>query len=113
MLHLETVKPGTFAILKKLMSLPEMADFYLVGGTALALQYGHRSSEDPDLFCISKFDHETIKEILLNEFGSQFSYEGNFSKIGIFCFLNDVKVDIVYYPHPLIGNPINRTYPDV
>jgi hypothetical protein len=44
MLHLETVEPGTFSILKKLMQIPDTADFHLVGGTALSLMYGHRTS---------------------------------------------------------------------
>ena len=42
MLHYETVEPGTLAILKRLMGLDALKDFSLVGGTALALRYGHR-----------------------------------------------------------------------
>lgn len=36
------------------------ADFYLVGGTALALQYGHRRSLDFDLFTTKLFENESI-----------------------------------------------------
>ena len=38
----------------------------LVGGTALALQYGHRISIDLDFFGNIEEDNETIKEVLIN-----------------------------------------------
>ena len=50
MLQTRTVEPGTLGLLKDLMSMPELEHFYLVGGTALALQLGHRISVDLDLF---------------------------------------------------------------
>jgi hypothetical protein len=88
------------------MDLSQLKDFYLVGRTALSLQYGHRISVDLDLFCNQKFDTDLIKVALEDEFGKEFEYEGNFSKFGIFCFIKDIKVDIVYYPHPIIFEPI-------
>ena len=42
MLHLETVEYSTLELLRKLQSLPILRDTRLVGGTALALQLGHR-----------------------------------------------------------------------
>ncbi len=42
MLHYSTVYPNTLELLKKLMAIPELSDFYLAVGTALALQIGHR-----------------------------------------------------------------------
>ncbi len=101
MLHLETVEPGTISLLRRLMSLPQLKDFFLVGGTALSLQYGHRISVDLDLFCTQKFDSDQIKTVLQKEFGKEFEYEGGFSKFGIFCFIQGIKVDIVYYPHAI------------
>jgi len=86
----------------KLMALPQMKSFHLVGGTALSLLYGHRKSVDLDLFTIEKFDHDLIINLLKKEFGTTFEYEGGFSKFGIFCFIESVKVDIVYYPHQII-----------
>ena len=50
MLHYETGYPATLGLLKDLMALPELSKFNLVGGTALALQIGHRISVDLDLF---------------------------------------------------------------
>lgn len=42
MLHTETVEPGTFALLERLVRIEPLKDFCLVGGTALSLRYGHR-----------------------------------------------------------------------
>ena len=55
MLHLETVEPATLGLLKNLMQLPALKNFDLVGGTALALQIGHRKSVDIDLFTSENF----------------------------------------------------------
>ncbi len=99
MLHIETVEPGTFSLLKRLMTLPSLDSFSLVGGTALSLRYGHRSSVDLDLFYHEKFDHQVIEGELMKTFGSDFFYEGGHKQFGIFCTIQNVKVDIVYFPH--------------
>ncbi len=103
MLQKQTVEPRTLSILNKLMEMPELKQFCLVGGTALSLKYGHRKSIDLDLFCTESFKNETIVKSLENLFGDKFSYRGNFSKWGVFCSVDDVKVDIVYYPHAKIA----------
>jgi hypothetical protein len=56
MLHKETVEKPTLELLIKLMNDNSLKEFVLVGGTALALQLGHRISIDLDLFSISAFD---------------------------------------------------------
>jgi Nucleotidyl transferase AbiEii toxin, Type IV TA system len=103
MLFTETVEPGTLSLLKKLMEVPSLKKFTLVGGTALSLRYGHRSSIDLDLFSHEKFDHTGIEKELMIEFGRDFVFESGHKNIGIFCNIQKVKVDIVYYPHPPIG----------
>ena len=102
MLQTKTIEPRTLSILKKLMEMPELQSFNLVGGTALALKYGHRTSIDLDLFSVEKFEHQPIIEALQKTFGDLFKHDGNFAKWGIFCFIADVKVDLVYYPHPML-----------
>ena len=102
MLQTKTVEPGTLSILKRLMEMPELQSFNLVGGTALALKYGHRTSVDLDLFSTEKFEHQPIINALQETFGTLFTYEGGFSKWGIFCFIDAVKLDLVYYPHPML-----------
>jgi predicted nucleotidyltransferase component of viral defense system len=99
MLYIETVESGTLSLLKKLMEIQSLKPFSLVGGTALSLRYGHRSSVDLDLFLHEKFDFKNIENELKNVFGSDFDYESGHKNIGIFCYIQKIKVDIVYFPH--------------
>ena len=43
-------------------------EFYLAGGTALALQIGHRDSIDFDFFCEKDFDPQTLLKNLKDIF---------------------------------------------
>ena len=72
MLSYQTVEPHTLELLKKLMAEPSLKDTRLVGGTSLALQYGHRNSVDLDFFgtldeeplsirdCLERIGHVSI-----------------------------------------------------
>lgn len=80
-----------------------MKGFHLVDGTALALRHGHRTSVDLDLFSVNNFDINLMEETLRGEFGSGFVYEPRPTSIGVFCLIDNVKVDIVRYPHPMIA----------
>ena len=102
MLYTQTVEPRTFALLKQLLDMPELASFSLVGGTALSLVYGHRISIDLDLFSDIKFDQNIVINALRQKFTEGFIYEGEFKHFGIFCFVENVKVDLVPFRHPLI-----------
>jgi hypothetical protein len=51
MLYRYTTSEELFNVLSWLMSLPELSDFRLVGGTALSLLRGRRKSVDIDMFC--------------------------------------------------------------
>lgn len=105
MLQYSTVEPRTLAILKQLMQIDELADFHLVGGTALALYYGHRKSIDLDLFLVGSFDNGRIARLLESHF-SGFAYRNLNNPIGLFGMIDDVKVDLVkYLHHPMIGTP--------
>ena len=99
MLHTETVEPRTFSLLKKLMALSALDTFSLVGGTALSLRFGHRSSDDLDLFVHEKFNHPQLINALEITFKHRFVYKQQHTQFGIFCFIDDIKVDIVHFPH--------------
>ena len=102
MLHTETVEPVTLELLKQLMGLAALKDFTLVGGTALSLKFGHRKSIDLDLFSISKFDNQELKDLLAANFESFESSVPN-NAPGVFAYIDGVKVDFVqYHFHPLI-----------
>ncbi len=68
MLHLATVEPLTLGLLKSLMGKDYLQSFVLVGGTALALQIGHRKSIDLDLFTPSEFDTDALYEKLQQDY---------------------------------------------
>lgn len=64
MLSYQTIEPHTLELLKKLMAEPSLTGTLLVGGTSLALQYGHRSSVDLDFFGTLDDDPLSIRECL-------------------------------------------------
>lgn len=66
MLSNETIEPRTLDLLKVLMQEPAFADMRLVGGTALALQYGHRQSIDLDFLEISDASRKKLKKYYPN-----------------------------------------------
>ncbi len=103
MLQAQAIEPGTLSILEKLMGLSSLQDFYLVGGTALALKYGHRLSVDLDLFGNKDFNKEFIISQLTQTFGEQFMYENTRAQWAIFCYIQNVKVDIIHYKHDQIA----------
>lgn len=102
MLRIETVEPHTLSVLNKLMQMPELQEFALVGGTALSLLYGHRMSVDLDLFSNKSFENTEIINALEKTFGSAFDNRSSNPRFGVFCFVDEVKIDIVRHPHPLI-----------
>ena len=107
MLRFETVEPYTLSVLNQLMEIPELEKFSLVGGTALSLLYGHRMSVDLDLFSNKPFENSDIIETLKRTFGDNFIMEDKPVRFGIFCYVKDVKIDIVRHPHPQIRPELN------
>lgn len=68
------VHPTIISTIKELQSLPSLFDFFLVGGTNLALRYNHRISNDIDLISnivIGKNSFEKIIDEVANLYGSQ------------------------------------------
>ena len=106
MLQYGTVNKGTLGLLKELMTMPELKDFFLVGGTALALRLGHRFSIDLDLFTLEEFDSES----LLTDIKAKFEVtEVEKSKNTLNLSIefpknsdNNVKIDLIRYAYPLL-----------
>ncbi len=103
MLHYSTIDPATLELLKQIQSMEEFSELRLVGGTALALQIGHRKSIDLDFFGHVEFEQLAINEL----FGSFHSVEvlQKTKNINIFE-INDVKVDFVNYSYPWLQKPL-------
>ncbi len=72
-------------------------DFGLVGGTAIALQIGHRESIDFDCFSLSEFSNAKIRQkIIKNRYKIQKTYK---DEKGQFTFIiNNVQFTFFYYP---------------
>jgi len=60
-MHLEILDPKRKKLLSKLGFLDEQG-FYMAGGTALALQIGHRTSLDFDFYTEKRFDARKLRE---------------------------------------------------
>ncbi|MCA6475319.1 MAG: nucleotidyl transferase AbiEii/AbiGii toxin family protein [Chitinophagaceae bacterium] len=80
-----------------------LGELSLVGGTALSLLYGHRKSDDLDLFVAGTVDNDKIARQLADIFKERVEIRTNKSNVGVFCFIDNVKVDIVAHPHPLLA----------
>jgi predicted nucleotidyltransferase component of viral defense system len=105
MLQYSTVEPHTLDVLKELMLIPELKDFYLVGGTALSLLYGHRRSVDIDLFSVNEFSNDVIIPPLEKHF-QEFNYRNTHNPIGLFGTIDGIKTDFVkHHYHPVIDKP--------
>lgn len=94
MLQLRTILSDTLELLRDIQQLPCAKDFRLVGGTALALQYGHRQSVDLDFFGVLPDDAEQM-ENQLQSIG-QVNILKTSSRIRIYQ-INGIKVDFVDY----------------
>jgi len=73
---------------------------YLAGGTALALQLGHRYSFDFDFFTREKFDEEIVIQRLA-ELLPNFKLERK-SWETILGFVGDTRFNLFFYKYPLL-----------
>ncbi|MBQ3657370.1 MAG: nucleotidyl transferase AbiEii/AbiGii toxin family protein [Bacteroidales bacterium] len=99
MLQEQTLKASTLELLKTLMADKELNGFYLVGGTALALQIGHRISIDLDLFTDTNFDNAQLREHLENNYNFRTDYIANNTLKGE---ISGVKIDCIAHKYKWI-----------
>ena len=104
MLSLQTVLPDTLELLKVLMQQPLLKDMRLVGGTSLALQYGHRRSVDLVFFGMTTEDVDELTDMMRE--CSKDLVKGSCTKRIKTYFLNGVKVDVVNYDYKWIDDVV-------
>lgn len=104
MLSYQTVNPDTLELLRTLMSQPEMRGMRLVGGTSLALQYGHRQSIDLDFFGKLQVSQNEILD-MISRLSSDFKVL-NQTRLILQLVVNRIKVDIIDYNYDWIDEPI-------
>ena len=103
MLYLETVESSTLELLKKLQRLPVIEQTRLVGGTALALQLGHRKSIDLDFFGTIDCEAEYLRESIAGIASLTILKESPHIHIYI---VDGIKVDIVNYKYPWLDDVV-------
>jgi hypothetical protein len=101
----ELIEQATFELIQQLQNFSELKEFYLVGGTALTLQFGHRNSVDIDLFSTKDFLDSTIINFLRTKFTIDLVYNKPNS---IICIINGVKVDFIKHDYPIIEQIITE-----
>jgi len=101
----ELIEQATFELIQQLQNFSELKEFYLVGGTALTLQFGHRNSVDIDLFSTKDFLDSTIINFLRTNFTIDLVYNKPNS---IICIINGVKVDFIKHDYPIIEPIITK-----
>ena len=103
MLQLSTISTSTLELLKKLMCFEEFKNMRLVGGTALALQLGHRKSIDLDFF--GNIDFENIYTAKTFAQFTKVVILKSSKNINIFT-IDDIKVDFVNYDYPWLSSEL-------
>ena len=98
----KAVGKSQIELLEKLMSLEELSEYCLVGGTNLALRYEHRISIDLDIFRYNPSANIEENMAISNMIKKVFPTAEiiSINKIGIFLYIGEVKVDIIEYPFP-------------
>ena len=87
------------SLLKRLTQNPPMDGAYLAGGTALALMFGHRLSEDFDWFLPGSFDPGKLLPLLegFGEVAVAETHTGTFHG-----WIDGIRVSWLHYPNPLL-----------
>lgn len=86
-------------------------EFYLAGGTGLALQIGHRDSVDFDFFSNNPFDPNKMIERLSKIFGQNLLKVTQIEKNTLSILLNsEIKISFMTYDYPLLEPLISTEY---
>jgi len=79
--------------------------FYMAGGTALALQLGHRTSLDFDFYTRKKFNNQSLLRGLEKRFKTTILIET--AEQTLIVRINEVEVSFFHYPYPLVYPLLN------
>ena len=101
-MFIQAILPDAVRGIKLVSRLPLIQQSYLAGGTALALQLGHRVSEDLDFFTSEEFDEQQ----LLVELGELGLIRGSVAWRTIIGRINKTKFSLFYYKYPLLSETL-------
>lgn len=95
----DVILPETLALLIQIQQDTFFDNFFLVGGTALALQIGHRLSIDLDFFTTKPFDNLQLESYL----GRQYNFSTDYVAVNTLKgFIRNIKVDFLTHAFPLV-----------
>ena len=98
-LQADVVAPKTLELLKALMSDSLFTDFFLVGGTSIALRLGHRKSVDLDLFSPCDISVEDLYKHLKTRYDFIERYRAKNTLKGE---SRGIFIDCIGYNYPLV-----------
>lgn len=98
-MHKQTLAKNTQRVLEKIVGSEISKDFYLAGGTALALELGHRKSDDLDWFSAKQFSNEKIKKELSEIGAFELTSEESGTIHGV---LDKVKISFLEYRYGML-----------
>lgn len=102
MLQHKAVETDILELIKSLQSKPYLKDFYLVGGTALALHLGHRRSVDIDLFSGFSFDASELLEKIHQDYSFRLFFTATNTLKGS---IEKINLDILAHRYRYIAGP--------
>jgi len=98
-MYLNILPIGHEEVIKKISTYPFIKNFYLAGGTALALQLGYRESVDFDFFSEKDFNPDDLLKTLKLDFEVD---DITVAKGTLNCIIEGIKLQFLNYPYSLL-----------
>lgn len=99
-MKLDSINNKTRELLIKLSNNPDFpSNFYLTGGTALALHLGHRDSIDLDFFSFANFNETSLSENIAKITPIE---DSQLDRGTLNTYSNGVKLQFLHYPYKLL-----------
>jgi hypothetical protein len=97
--HRKVIPASTEATLFALRDTKVLDRFYLAGGTALALQFGHRLSLDLDFFSLDHFNEDSLLQQLQALTGFALAAKAPYT---LHATIQETKVSFLGYAYPVL-----------
>lgn len=98
----QVLEPRTCLLLREMGRLLR-ADFFLAGGTALAIQIGHRRSINLDFFTSSTFDPDSLLARLRGGLANREIVILGRAENTLNLVIDRIKTDLIRYQYPLLS----------
>jgi hypothetical protein len=96
-MHEETISSSCLRLIKELSEIQTLSQFYLVGGTSLSLQLGHRRSIDLDFFTQQYFDTDNLNQLLSEKFSLN---NPKITEKTLRTAIRRIKTEFIYFAYP-------------